>query len=545
MKVRKVLILLTSILVFSQLAVGQSSCLTPADVQRMLAQINMPQRSALPNKSLTSQLIKLKLGHQEGFRNATEQTGISDDWKTRTRTSRENITAQLCPLLKNFGWPTIRLVGKDGVAAAFYLLKNSSSFELQRDLLPVVIAAVKRNEIAKSEFAGYIDQLRLRSGLKQIFGTKATVADGFLVLFPIEGEAQVDVRRTLYDLPPLREYLKSLELIYQMPLVKSTGSLTNQFADSSQGIIARQTANEIFEGELVEEAQVVRVDTNLVSLNVSVYSNELRTQVSTLGQQDFTVSEDGFVEAITFFANTAVPFDLVLLIDLSGSTTGNRDLIRDATRSFVKAARPLDRLAIVTFSDTATIISPLTEDRNQLLQGVEKMRGEGGSHIWDSLKFVLDKVLGPKMIARRRAVVLLTDGIDNSLPGSALNGRGDSLITFADLVESVRHNDTLIIPIYLNHETGFSEGARLFQNARNTLALLAEESGGLYYEARRIQDLKDVYSQVIEDLGNVYSLGYRPTNQKSDGSWRTVTIKIPGHPELKPRTRPGYYAKKN
>jgi len=544
MRVLNFLTLLTGILIFSQLAAGQAVCVAPGDIQRMLAQINSPPGSVSPNKSLTSQLLKLKLNHQETFRTVTDETGVSDDWKNTIRTSRENITAQLCPLLKNFGWPTTGVVGKDGAAAAFYLLKNSSSFELQRDLLPVVIAAVKKNEIAKSDFAGYVDQLRLRSGLKQIFGTKATVVDGFLVLFPIEAEAQVDARRARYDLPPLRDYLKSLELIYQMPLVKSTGRLTTQFADSSQGTIARQTTNEIFDEELVEEAQVVRVDTNLVSLNVSVYSDKLRNHVSTLGQQDFAVSEDGFNETVTFFANTAVPFDLVLLIDLSGSTSGKRDLIREATRRFINSARPLDRLAIVTFSDTATVVSPLTEDRNQLLKSVEKMHGEGGSHVWDSLNFVLDKVVGPKTLARRRAVVMLTDGIDNALPGLSI-GVGDSLITFADLVEAVRRSDTLIIPIYLSPGQDFNGTTRLFQNARHTLSALAEESGGLYYEARRTEDLTNVYGQVIEDLGNVYSLGYRPTNHKSDGSWRTVKIGLPNHPELKPRTRPGYYAKKD
>jgi hypothetical protein len=119
------------------------------------------------------------------------------------------------------------------------------------------------------------------------------------------------------------------------------------------------------------------------------------------------------------------------------------------------------------------------------------------------------------------------------------------LLSFADLVESVRLSDTLIIPIYLDHENLLPAYQRFLNNARNTLALLAFESGGLFYRAHKIKDLNDVYEQVIEDLSKVYSLGYRPTNQKGDGSWRTVKIKIPNHPELLPRARPGYYAKRN
>ena len=82
----------------------------------------------------------------------------------------------------------------------------------------------------------------------------------------------------------------------------------------------------------------------------------------------------------------------------------------------------------------------------------------------------------------------------------------------------------------------------MYENARKTLALLADESGGLYYKAKKIKDLEGVYEQVINDLGKVYSLGYKPSNEKHDGSWRVVKVELAGHPELSPRTRPGYYA---
>ena len=136
----------------------------------------------------------------------------------------------------------------------------------------------------------------------------------------------------------------------------------------------------------------------------------------------------------------------------------------------------------------------------------------------------------------------MTDGIDSSLSGFI-----DSRISFADLVEAVRHNDTLIIPICLDTEedTGAIRGnfrKKILENARKSLELLADESGGLYYKARKIEDLNGVYDQVIEDLGKVYSLGYKPTNEKRDGSWRTVNIQIPNQPDLKARARPGYYS---
>jgi Ca-activated chloride channel family protein len=358
------------------------------------------------------------------------------------------------------------------------------------------------------------------------------------VLYPIEDETHVDERRREYNLQPLDEYLRFLERTYLMPLVKSHARPTPKSASRSLG--TKSEESDLLAHVANERDDVVRVEANLVSLDVSVYSEKLRTQVSTLEQKDFKVFEDGHEEAITFFAATHVPFDLVLLIDLSGSTSSKRDLIRKTTRRFIEAARPLDRVAIVTFSDTTNIIAPLTEDRTKLLESLENVEGTGGSKVWDALKFTLDQVVGPRTLTRRRAVVFMTDGADNTLLGFGDQG---SKISFAALLESVRQDNTLIIPIYLDTEGHDSISHTVYDYARKTLAMLAEESGGLYYKARKIEELNSVYKQVIEDLGKIYSVGYRPTNAKRDGSWRAVKIQILNRPELVPRVRPGYYSK--
>jgi VWFA-related protein len=538
-KILGVLIVVLSVCLWSPAVFGQLRCLSPEEVKTLVVQVNSSQRVSF-NPALSRELVAFKESGQERFRADIAENKKADDLFKGLKESRDRNATELCQTLKAHGWPTPDLAGAEGVDAAFFLLKNSS-FDLQVDLLPVIIAAVKQGVLPRTEFPGYVDLLRLRGGLKQMFGTQATIINGFLVLYPIEAEAQVDARRTQFGLGPLADYLRNLERVYQLPLVKSTGALTNSFSDSERRSIARATATGLFEGQTVEEDDVIRVDTNLVNLNVSVYSTKLRTNVSTLEQKDFVVTEDGRPETISFFGSTDVPFDLVLLLDLSGSTSGKRDLIRKSTQRFIEAARPSDRLAIVTFADSPTVVSPLTEDRNQLLKSVKKIEGDGGSNIWEALKFTLDQVVGPKTGSRRRAVVLMTDGIDSSL-----NGLIDSRVSFADLVETVRHNDTLIIPICIDTEySGAGRGnfgKKMLENARKSLQLLADEGGGLFYKARKIEDLNGVYAQVIEDLGKVYSLGYKPTNEKRDGSWRGVKIEIPNQPDLKARARPGYYA---
>lgn len=291
--------------------------------------------------------------------------------------------------------------------------------------------------------------------------------------------------------------------------------------------------------EVNDGDDVVRVETNLVNLDVSVYNKKLQTHVTNLEQKDFKIFEDGNEETISYFAATDAPFDLVLLIDLSGSTEKKRDLIRATTRHFIETARPADRVAIVTFSDATTIVAPLSNDRSTLLQSIKNIEGTGHSNVWDALKLTLDHVVEPRSLGRRSAVVFMTDGADNHLV--AFNG--GSRTSFAELLETVRLNGTLIIPIYLDTEGHDPLSHRIYKQARQTLAMLAEESGGRYYKARKIEDLNGVYDQVVADLAKIYSLGYRPANSKRDGAWRTINIQIVNKTDLVPHTRTGYYAK--
>ena len=518
---------------------AQSKCLSPDEAKAMLDQVNSPRPVAF-NKKLREELLKLAGKSEKLIYNSIEENRPNDNSRKRIDEARQQDNARLCQILKEFGWPTSALVGKDGVGATLYLVRNSRRLDLQTDLLPVIIAAVKKGEIEKAAVARLVDRMRVDAGMKQLFGTQVKVVNGFLVLTPIEAEAQVDDRRKQFGMPPLAAHLRDLERQYQMPLVKAVAP-SQPLATPSNRSLERTIANEL-DTAVIDEDDIIRVDTNLVSLNVSVFNNKLKSFVGMLEKNDFKVFENGHEESIAYFATTDVPFDLVLLIDLSGSTSDKRDLIRKSTQRFIEAARPADRLAIVTFADTTEVVCPLTADRAKLIAGANRIEGSGGTPLWDALKFTLDNVVGPRTLGRRRAIVLMTDGVDNALGG----GTSGSEISFADLLEAVRKSDELIIPIYLDtesdHEYMSSFGKRIYENARKTLALLAQESGGLYYQARKIEDLNGVYDQVINDLGKVYSLGYKPTNEKRDGSWRRVQIQIPNRPDLSARSRPGYYA---
>jgi len=197
-------------------------------------------------------------------------------------------------------------------------------------------------------------------------------------------------------------------------------------------------------GQSTDQVETIRVDSDLVDLKVSVVSLNPQSKPTSLQQKDFLVLEDGTPQEISFFAAADAPFDLVLLLDLSGSAENKLKLIRRSAKKFVEATRPLDRVAIVTFTDVSTVVSTLTLDRAVLkssIDGIQKPMG--GTRFWDSLHFVLNVLLSSGKVSRRSAVVVMTDGVDNALPDVFGDG---SVTSFTELMDLVRGSDTLVFP---------------------------------------------------------------------------------------------------
>ncbi|HKE59584.1 MAG TPA: VWA domain-containing protein [Pyrinomonadaceae bacterium] len=534
----RTLIIPIFLLVAESTLFAQSSCLTSDDIKAMLDRANSGKPATL-NKKLEENLVELAEKHRLVFEEVLKEK--NDNAQKQLDEIRVKSSTKFCQLLKRYGWPTTSMVEIDGIAATFHLLQNTAPFEMQRDLLPVVRAAAKFDENQKPQFAGIVDRLRANAGQKQLFGTLAVPANGLLVLYPIEDEKHVEERRKQAGLPPLPDYLRALEQTYRTPLIRAHDSPGTELSDNLKKSLVRTLDATLMDTPYVGEDDVIRVDTNLVSLDVSVFNVQAKSLVGTLQKEDFRVFEDGHEEPITYFASTDMPFDLVLLIDLSGSTAKKRDLIRESTQRFIQAARPTDRMAIVTFSDSVDVLCGLTKDRAKLQASLGAMDGEGPTNAWDALKFTVDSVFGPRTLERRRAVIMISDGADNAL---MFFGNAGSKISFSDLLESVRHSDVLIVPIYLDINSDYSGWAKSFnENARKTLKLLASESGGSFYKAKKLSDLDGVYEQVINDLGKVYSLGYKPLNERRDGEWRKVEVQIYNRPDLAAHSRPGYYAK--
>ena len=363
-------------------------------------------------------------------------------------------------------------------------------------------------------------------------------------------------------------------------IAKSTGSMGRAIRESAPVLgkahaseSARPVAMEAVSPAKESDTETLKLETYLVNLNVSVTDRDGKA-ISGLSQADFNVFEDDDPQRISFFSPEQSPFNLVLLIDLSGSVKQKAGLIKEAALHFVDLIGPNDSVAVITFTTDVNVVSHLTKDRERLRQSIRDLQTPvGGTAFYDSLGYVLTEELS-KVRGQRNAVIAITDGQDNAMlprprPPAIQKQMIDaglswptpklgSWLTFDQLLEGVLEADTLVYPIHLQHDNPLNStaptipatiggrptdqvAAEITEKGKKQLQELAEASGGRLFSAARIEDLKSVYEQVVAELRTVYSIGYNTKNLRFDGKFRRTRVTL-NRPGTAVRSRRGYYA---
>jgi Ca-activated chloride channel family protein len=344
-------------------------------------------------------------------------------------------------------------------------------------------------------------------------------------------------------------------------------------------------------GEEVDEGDVVRVETQLVSVP-AVVTDQNGRPLSTLRQDNFVVFEDGKPQRLTNFATTEAPFEIALLLDTSGSTREELGLIRDAANAFLSALRAGDRIALVAFNNeqvnggpsaAVDILTSLTDKRTVLRTAIQNVRTSNGTPFYDALQQIAEQVFRdpPSNEFRgRRAVVALTDGVDSSSNSDFDQIRAKLLragvatyfiqMSTEDYVEDRLLKDCqddgrltlsakqlerfrrLFVPsaqredyqdfCRLGQFERMDISRQLYNLARREMNELAQASGGKNFSAASLQDARAAFAQVANEIGTQYSLGYYPSNKARDGRYRKITVQLRGVKDGTVRARDGYYA---
>ena len=202
----------------SHSAFAQSVCFNKTETTQIISSISNPKSVQL-NKKLRKKLLEMGT-----FRKRIEQRlsifGENKKLiKNRAKTNKKQII-KLCQIYKKHGWLNRDLVGNEGFEAALYLIRNAHIDGINREFLPILIAASKAKKIKKDIVATFIDSIRIKSGVPQIFGTYITVRNEIAYLYPLLNEKKVDEWRKSYDLPTLNTSMRSVENRYLTFVVK-------------------------------------------------------------------------------------------------------------------------------------------------------------------------------------------------------------------------------------------------------------------------------------------------------------------------------------
>ncbi|MDQ3009809.1 MAG: VWA domain-containing protein [Acidobacteriota bacterium] len=340
-----------------------------------------------------------------------------------------------------------------------------------------------------------------------------------------------------------------------------------------------------------EQMATIRLDTDLVTLDVAVTDRDGKRSAATAGgglrAEDFAVYEDGVQQKISTFLTTEVPFNLVLLIDTSGSTRDDVGLMRRAALRFLDELRPQDRVAVVQFNKQVELLQDLTANHDQVESALSLLSPGSGTSFYDALQLTFADVL--TKVEGRKAVIALTDGVDSYgyqtyeqiLP--LLEKAGASLyfleldtesFTEAGMVRDCNDESHFEFSQKqlrkYSKDSGRKESSRpkldsylegqghctmprteraqinhrLYESARRELREMGDKTGGHVYPVKQLQQLDAVYGQIAAELHTQYSLAYYPSNEKHDGKWRNVKVEIK-RPGFAARTRPGYRAPLN
>jgi Ca-activated chloride channel homolog len=298
------------------------------------------------------------------------------------------------------------------------------------------------------------------------------------------------------------------------------------------------------------EDMTVKLNTALVSVPVIVTDRDGKF-IPNLTEKSFTLYEENVRQSIDNFSSIEVPFNVVLILDTSGSTRFKLEDIQEAALSFIDQLRDQDRVMIVSFDSQVYIDSEFTSDRKKLRKAILQTRTGGATRLYDSIDLVLTERLAK--VTGRKAIVLFTDGVDT----------GSKLATGPSTIDLVEESGVLLYGIQYDTKEDVRRGVvgtarggsrpvtiqiptsgaseEEYRRADRYMRELVDHSGARLYKADLLGDVKQAFQLIADELRHQYTISYYPSNDKRDGSYRRIRV-IVDRSNVAVRARKGYRA---
>jgi VWFA-related protein len=250
-----------------------------------------------------------------------------------------------------------------------------------------------------------------------------------------------------------------------------------------------------------------------------------------LTASDFEVIENNEPREVLSARPITAPFNLVLLLDVSGSVDNYVNFIRKAARAFVNTVDWRDRVSIVLFNEDIKVLSNFTTDKTMLSKSLDSFDAGGGTAYYDALAYTLADTLRP-MKGERTAIVVLTDGDDNR-----------SFLAFDSLTGAIEESGALIYPLYVPSGLAAASAnddlnaavdplrsrylnVSLTSKADGEGARLAKVSGGVYYPIRQVSQIQEAYDDIVTQLRTAYDVTFRSNTAEIAGNGVSPRLRI-------------------
>ncbi len=271
---------------------------------------------------------------------------------------------------------------------------------------------------------------------------------------------------------------------------------------------------------------VIRKDVDEVLLHATVVDDKQRI-VTDLGRNAFSVFEDDKPQTIVSFHHEDIPVAMGIVIDNSGSMREKRAKVNAAALNLVRSSNPQDEVFVVNFNDEYYLDQDFTNDLLKLKEALEKIDARGGTALYEAVVASADHL---KRDARleRKVLFVVTDGEDNA--------SRESLEQAVKQLQEENGPSVYAIGILGDEEHP--------KRAKRALEIIAQRTGGIAFFPKTLDEVDEISRQVAHDIRNQYTIGYKPTNPKGTGGFRTIRVdaKAKGHGKLSVRTKSGYYA---
>jgi VWFA-related protein len=347
-----------------------------------------------------------------------------------------------------------------------------------------------------------------------------------------------------------------------------------------------------------DDDEVLRIDTQLVDVPI-VVTDKFNKPLLNLKQSNFAVYEDGKPQQIENFGSTSAPFEVVILLDTSGSARNELNLIRAAAENFIASLRAGDKVSIIAFATktkggkraaVSEVLIGLTDNRAKLREALNAVSTSNGTPYYDGLNQTIETVFNQPAkdeFRGRRALVALTDGVDSVsevdfdevrpkllkagiiayfVQVSTREFFEENLLGDCESDEVMRFSKSQIRRYYQKFypktnadraekvfdfcNIGSFErleiSKRLYELANYEMAGLAGSSGGKVFPVSDLSEAKSAFAKVAQEIGTKYSLGYYSSNDKRDGTFRKIKVELKNVPlGTQIKSRDGYNAPKN